>query len=247
MRISSLPSLASCPGWWLLRRREPDGPVGPAADTGSAAGKAIELYHAGHTPREAIALALSDSARAKYPKVDVARARRLAEGYMRDPANPQTCAIDMEREVVLDTVDARKRPLQLVGHIDQVREGDSDGVKRVWDCKAGVSSEGSKLLGAHAMQLAGYSVAGGYEPGGIIWLASYDGAGPYAGQPTHWQAPFSRADADRLLDTVRLDTAHLRDGLVCVRPGPHCAWCPSSPGVCVQRFREEPPRAEEIV
>lgn len=236
MRISSLPSLASCPGWWLLRQREPERTVGMAADTGSAAGRAVQLYHAGHPPREAVALAEQEAPQ-KFPRADLKRARRLAEAYVADPANPPDVATDMEREVSCTLEDADGAPFRLVGHVDQVRAG------KVWDLKAGVFHGGSQLLQAHAMQLAGYSIAGGYEPGGILWLAAYEQPGTVVG----WHCPWGRAEAEQLLDTVRADAADLRAGRVLVRPGPHCDWCPAkNPGACLARFRDEPPRREEI-
>lgn len=237
MRISSLPSLGACPGWWLLSAREPRR-VGPAADTGSAAGRAIALYHGGHPPREACALAFADAYVAEhYPRVDLRRARRLAEAYAADPANPPSAATDCEREVFAEVGDTAGAPLEIRGHVDHVRAG------RVWDLKAGMHYGGEAMLGVHALQLAGYAVAGGWEPGGIIRLAAYESGGP-----VFWPAPWDRVAARALLETVRADVGDLRAGVVKIRPGAHCAWCPAgNPGACLARFRAEPPRAEEAV
>lgn len=235
MRISSLPALAQCPGWWLLRRREDasggEGRSKPAADTGSAAGRMIELYHLGFPSREACALA-EQEAPERFPAANLGRARWLATAYAADPANPPEVATDMEKEVRMD-LDG----VELVGHVDQVRAG------AVWDVKAGKALDGLGMLGSHAMQIAAYAVAGGWEPGGIIRLASYEDGGP-----VRFQFAWNASDALRMLDTVRGDVAALRAGRALIRPGLHCAWCPAgNPSACLSRLRNEPPRAEEIV
>lgn len=239
MRISSLPSLAACPGWWLLRKREDAGDGDrrpkPAADTGSAAGRAIQLYHEGHPRREAIALA-EQEAPARFPAADLARMRRLADAYMRDPNNPPEIATDLEREVVLDLADADGAPLRLVGHVDQVRNG------KVYDIKAGQAHDGRAMLSVHALQLAAYAVAGGWEPGGILRLAGYEDGGAI-----RFECPWDAATARALLEVTRRDVADLRAGRVLVRPGNFCSWCPASNvGACLARFRAEPPRREEV-
>lgn len=240
MRISSLPSLGRCPGLWLLRQREPGVP-GAAADTGSAVGRAIRLYHEGYAIREACELALGEHGVAAYPRADAARARRLALAYAADPENPPGAATRCEAEVAVELTDADGAPLRMVGHVDQAR-GDA-----VWDVKSGAGT-GPEMLGDYALQLAGYVVAahatwGAARPGGIIRLAAYESGG----SPARWEAPWGLPEARALLEVVRREAAALRSGRCVVRPGPHCAWCPAgNPGVCLERLRREPPRAEEV-
>lgn len=258
MRISSLPMLGACPGWWLLKRREP-GRSGVAADTGSAAGAVLALYHAGRASREALACALAPAAVAeKYRRADVARATRLCAAYMADPRNPADAVVpgSCEAAVALDLADAAGAPLRLEGHVDQVRANRARQRYEVWDVKSGVGHEGAALLGAHALQLAGYAAALAASwrmrgpgcwpvvPGGIVWLAAYER--PPA-TPVLWEAAWGLAEAEALLDVVRHEAAELRAGRVRVRPGPHCAWCPAgSPAACIGRFRVNPPRPEEV-
>ncbi len=168
-RISSLPTFNSCPGLWALQeeqQRHGDRRRSQAADAGSAAHKAVELLHRGHDMESLCAQVAQE-----FPHVDLKLVGMWVGQYARDPRNQNTVLVDsQEAEVKLDL-----GPVQLVGHVDQIREH-PDGTKRVWDIKTGRSES---PVTHYAWQLAGYALAATETfgepilPGGVIRLRSY--------------------------------------------------------------------------
>lgn len=250
-RCSSLSSLTRCPGFWTLAQVD-DGEHGSAANTGSAVGRGVELWHAGYTLGDAVARVQAEASE-KFPFADMDATTRMIRNYTRDERNGQTAAGHCELEVRLvlepDPSDPTGEPIHLVGHVDQIRRG-PDGRLRVWDLKCGRPS-GLELLYSYAWQLAAYSLAASATlgetvyPGGIIRGRAYDyvegGKSKGAQDPSvvhaFYEAPWSPDECRVLLGSVRYHVARLREGLVLLHPGPHCQWCPGvNPAACQSRF-----------
>ncbi len=243
MRMSSLNNLVSCPGLWVLRATEARDVGGPAAQTGSAVGRAIELYHGGHDVEDAVSQVLETEA-SQWPRCDEAKVLKWSTDYAADPRNPRGAVVEgsCEQEVVLDLEPAPEDPtgskIRLVGHLDQLRR-DPSGLLRVWDVKSGGRS-GRDMIFLYAWQLAAYA-AGVTQtlgepcwPGGIIRLRGYDARAATcpADAPVTWETPWDSAKVALMLATVRQHVAWLRLGLVHLHPGSHCAYCPAGDLSC---------------
>lgn len=232
VRISSLPKLALCPWSWLMKTMDWYGDeAGAPAQTGTLTGRMVELYHAAGDIQAALRQAVAegrglDATFPRLPLADYAAAEVMFQGYVRDDRNhPYTVAFDCERTVTgeIDGVVFR-------GSIDQARI-EADGAVAIWDVKSGRSERGG-LMGAYALQLAGYVVA--YQQttgrvaraGGIIRMADY--VPKSRGGVQH--DPFIRAgwDYDTCVELLRGAVAkvlELRSGLAAVVPGTHCNYC----------------------
>lgn len=245
IRVSSLYWLTKCQGAMLLKdpefgQRMPD-EGSEAADTGTAAGRMVELYHLGKSIGECIR---QTGAEAKggyghnnrpFDKADMERAGELFALYAGDPLNPVESveAWSLEHEVRLELPpadsDPTREPVCLVGHIDQVRR-DADGVYRVWDVKAGRGS-GVQMIHEYAWQLSAYTLGlarsgrcdGPVEVGGIIRLAGYVARERTA---VFFPAPWSLADCENMMDTIREAVGQIRAGRIPLYPSPACQYCP---------------------
>lgn len=249
IRVSSLNTLAKCPGLHLMQLMD-DGGEKPAADTGSAAGRACELFHLGWDPEDALRR-IEDEAAERFPAARLEEAQRLARYYMRDPRNsPRTVAFHCELEVSLtlpaDPSDPTGAPVQLLGHVDQLRAG-PDGVWRVWDLKCGVPS-GIDMLYSYAWQLAAYALAATQTlgrpvlPGGVIRLRGYDTknaqADPFVA-PVFFASPWTLDECRAMVDVAVSQIALMREGRVHLQPGPHCGWCPGkAPHLCLDKITD---------
>ena len=117
------------------------------------------------------------------------------------------------------------------GTLDQLR---MDGGKpTVCDAKTGQPT-GLQMLHDYAYQIAAYTLGArqcGWpdtEPGEIIRLRRYRERNAALPNPSgvHWSMPFTAADCEMLLDTVRLNVALIRSGNVTFGAGVQCTYCP---------------------
>ncbi|HYE93937.1 MAG TPA: PD-(D/E)XK nuclease family protein [Terriglobales bacterium] len=253
-RISSLPGIGQCPGFALLRTAE-DG-SSAAADNGSAAGRIIELWHrAGEhaTAFEEAAQTAMREASEKFPRADMDQARTWALQYANDPRNKGVVVADLcEREVRLSLPcapeDPTGQPIELVGHVDQIRR--VRGQLRVWDTKSGKPG-GLELLYSATLQIAAYALASTATlgepvlPGGVIRLRAWDTKRAQTEQANaFFEAPWTLDECRGLLDSSAFDIGLLRQGIIPLRPGTHCQWCPGgAPNLCgarIDRIAEMP-------
>lgn len=239
VRASSLTTLAKCGGLFVAQREETEAHSRGAADTGSAAGRMIELYHSNVLPADAIQQA-GRECHERFPAADLEGAAKRALRYMRDERNPKGIASHCELEVDLVLPGWDGEPdVHLRGHLDQIRER-QDGRLEVWDVKDG-APEGSKLVLDYAWQLAAYALGATEKlgrpvlPGGIIRLKGYDseraGADPSVCNvffPMPWTLDQCRAQLDNAVYMIHL----IRKGIVLRTPGVHCTWCRLSPSTC---------------
>lgn len=173
-----------------------------AADTGTAAGRLIELFHR-NLADEVINGASLQAARIVattqaihehphgFPLADMADAGKIAARYTEDPRAydpgseygvvlPELCEAEVTYTLDPDEADPTGEPIKLVGHLDQVRR-DPNGVLRYWDIKATKRYDGKSAAYAYAWQLAAYALAASEtlgEPvhvGGIILVRQYLG------------------------------------------------------------------------
>lgn len=267
LSVSSLTSLGKCPGFHVFSdtRFELHDPYGSeAAQTGTAVGRMIELYHRGMAFRDALeqahaekeAAAGSDRGgatdRRAFPLANMANAERWFHGYCDDPRNPQDIVIaDLQERHVRATIppapeDPTGAPVVLAGHPDQVRRDSVSGVMSVWDVKSGTPA-GICMLYEHAWQLSGYAVAltatlnEPVHPGGIIRVRGYGKrtAKEPGSEDVFWHAPWTLEQARGMMDVVAQHVAWLRGGLIHLHPGNHCQWCPAgSPANCERRLLE---------
>lgn len=238
LRISALTMLSSCPLATVIRSYKLLGEDGSGvpADTGSAIGRAIELWHAGDSLDEAFKRVTAEKGGAglrspKFPLANLSDVEQYLGLYAADARNAPAHAFDCERRVTLVLGD-----VHLVGHIDQVRQA-SDGVYEVWDLKAGRPAP-DKIVPEYAWQQAAYTL--GYHQttgrptrhGGIIRVRSY--SQPSAGDPflaTGWSLDQCRA----MLESALFMIKQIRTGAVPALPGAHCSYCPArDPARCLE-------------
>lgn len=252
-RISSLPSLSRCPGFTLLGV---DRPSSKAADTGSAVGRLIELWHrAGEDSgqMDACVQTLRAEAASRFALADLDDVVTTGLLYAQDPRNRGEVVADyceLQVDVTLPPApeDPVGEPIQLRGHVDQIRE--VGGQLYVWDVKNG-RPEGEELVNSYALQLAAYAVAATHTlgrdvlPGGIIRTQGYRATRRVRGDdgelrdrvPTDarvfYHAQWSLSQCRSMLGTAVQHVALLNAGIVLTQPGVHCRWCPADgPNVC---------------
>ncbi len=244
LRCSALPMLVRCP--WraaMLALSMIDDPSGKAADTGSAAHKAVKLWHDNGQDYSA-ALKGMGEAIAEYPLADLHEAELHFRPYTKDPRNVKADIVSTETKVKFQISpawnDPTGEPIWVKGTLDQIRR--ENGRKYVWDLKTG-NPEGWDMLNDHALQLAGYTLAAGLDvhPGGIIRSRGWRKRGVKAEDApdgVFWPALFTRADCDRMLDAVRFVVAAIRAGKPYANPGDHCGYCRAmSTETCLPRLR----------
>lgn len=261
-RISSLPKVAACPAFGVLRAASAD-TAGAAAHSGSAVGRLIELWHRSgedNADFDSLVAQVRTEVPNRWPLARMDDVLRWALSYCGDPRNSGTVLVDsLEREVEYSLPAAGElypygsgtnppKPLLLRGHLDQVRR-ESDGVLRVWDVKSG-RPDGIDMLYDYALQLAAYAVAATESygepvlPGGIIRLRGY-----HKGRRSQWDgldeapaffhAPWTLEQARGMLDTIAAHHALLARGVILRQPGSHCSYCPGeSPALCGEKLAE---------
>lgn len=226
-------------GLWASQRDEVPGEYKPAADTGSAVGRAIQLFHEGTSPGDALAQIGRECAE-RFPAADISGASQRALRYMRDERNPPKIATHCELEVDLVLPGWEGEPdVHLRGHLDQIREGE-DGRLYVWDVKDG-APQGPEMVLGYAWQLAAYALGATQKlgrvvlPGGIIRTKGYD-VQRAAADPSvcsvFFAAPWSLDQCRAMLENVVFQVHLIRRGLVLRTPGVHCGWCKLSPSTC---------------
>lgn len=243
IRISALNSLAKCPGLVCSRTVTPS-ESGQAADTGSAVGRLIELWHAGLSVEDARRKAEAEMPE-QFPKADWEGAVKRALLYCADERNPPGVVVpgSCELEVVLrleaDEDDPTGEPIVLTGHVDQIRWAHPDSEDRealgmrVWDVKDGRAS-GDDMTRDYAYQLAAYAVACSDHfgepvlPGGIIRTKGYIARG--ANDPSEanvfYYTPWTLEQCHAILRQVAYMIGQIRAGAVLRQPGSWCRWCP---------------------
>lgn len=267
LRISGLTMLKACDGAGYLSWREnlltlpEDRMSSEAADTGTAVGMAVELWHRDRHARTddimaRVARASAEGEGAARPPFAAARlgdAERVLALYRVDPRNvaAEVPEWSLEAEVRLTLppheLDPTGAPIVFVGHLDQIR------VERAtlwhWDLKHS-SYGGRDLVAQYSWQQIGYAYAieqtfgrrAGW--GGIIRTTGYlvKGAGKTksaAECDVFFPASLRRQETDAVLNGVRLTVAMIRAGALVLRPGSHCGWCSASPAgldYCVEEL-----------
>lgn len=255
-RASSLSNLSQCPGFHVLRSgpKTEGGSGSAAADSGSAVGRLIELWHNGGEGADAFEQAVYQTSierDAKFAAADMDLVKSWALAYVADPRNrgvvvKGSCEMDVSVTLPADPDDPGG-PITFPGHIDQLRR-DSHGTLRLWDIKSG-KPEGREMLKSYAWQLACYAAAVEatlHEPclvGGIIRLRGYirERGGPVAPAEAnvHYHAVWTREEHLAMLETPVWLIGHIRRGVVPLMPGTHCNWCPGKdPGACATLVAE---------
>lgn len=236
IRISSLPMLLTCPGFHVLRRRElelnGEDEGGSKAQVGTAVGRAIELFHKGTGPKEAIETALGEFPDAE--ELDRTHVTGMASRYMEDVRNPQhsvvlPCSLELE-------VAGEINGIYYVGHLDQVRRAD-DGHLYLWDVKAGTMYGGAQMVNVYAAQLAHYSILATThygEPvyvGGIIRTRGYITKEamklPASMSPVFFEAGWADGVAEDIAAEVAHQIRRLQRNVVAISPGAACSFCPA--------------------
>lgn len=193
LRMSALTSLKSCPGSVVMAIDAEDS-GGKAADTGTAVGLMIELFHRGLSVADCVrqaaegaedGLNVAGEQRGCFPEADIDLAGKWFERYARDPRNPRNAVVkeslEVEVTLTLDPLpeDPTGKPIFLVGHIDQIRPDPDDGIWEVWDVKSGCHS-GDEMVLEYAWQQAAYTLGAAQlfkRPvrwGGIINVRGYE-------------------------------------------------------------------------
>lgn len=249
-RVSALNSLKKCPGLVCARTVAP-GESGKAADTGTAVGRMIQLWHEGKQ-FEDLQRQAHEEMPTDFPLADWEGARERALFYCADPRNrpdvvvPGSCELTVECRLDPDEDDPTGEPIILSGHVDQIRWAfpDHPGREflgmRVWDVKDGRAS-GEDMVHDYAYQLAAYSVActsyfeEDVTPGGIIRTKGYTPRGGVdpAEARAFFHTPWSLDACHAILGQVRYMIGQIRAGAVARQPGSWCRWCPLSFPDCV--------------
>lgn len=266
-RMSSLPHLAKCPAFGVVEKVADRG-SSSAADTGSATGRVIELWHnlggcsgrlgAAAVVEEALQTARTENA-SNTVLADWDRVTHYALLYAQDPRNrvptcyeaygavvPELQEAEVKLTLKPDPDDPHQEPVELVGHVDQIRR-DEAGHLRVWDVKCGRAG-GEDMTRDYALQLAAYALAATETlgetvlPGGIIRMRGYDvkRGSPGPGEhnvffPVHASLEACRA----LLGTVAYTVGEFARGIVRIQPGDQCRYCPGGgPFECYRMIDE---------
>jgi len=237
IRISSAPALLACEGFHVARLVCPE-EAGIAAAIGTAADRAIKLWHTGMSLEEAVKKAVEEN-----PTVTLDAVEPMVRGYAGDA--DRLCAeygpVVLESQDLEVTVDLGD--VHFVGHLDQARV--KDGKTLVWDMKASRFG-GQQLTHDYLVQLVLYAEglrqrAGApleaVGVGGIIRLTDYlrsRSEGPVA-----YPCPVSVYMMQHLLQQLRNAVMRIRRGsLPACRPGSRCSYCQlAPPGDCVTRLR----------
>tara|TARA_R110002074_G_scaffold62921_3_gene151208 strand:+ start:111 stop:989 length:879 start_codon:yes stop_codon:yes gene_type:complete len=183
LRASALPALLRCAGALVLEYGiSSEG--GPAAHTGTAVGRAIELWHRGEGDPIPQVKEESTSARHPFHLANWSEVEQMLSFYVADPRNDRrgvlTTSLEERVEYSIDPhdTDPTREQIWIRGHLDQVRVR-QDGTREIWDLKSG-QAQGHEMVNSHLMQQVaytyGYARAHPEHPvmwGGIIRLRGY--------------------------------------------------------------------------
>lgn len=249
IRISSLNKWNQCEGQAVtdLDQDLLEGEAGPAAHTGTAVGRAIELFHRailGSTAPDLkgiIKLTKEESAKAERPfeKAKWRDVEAVFEEYSKDPRNVE--------HIVLPEVPLRHEfmlgadRIILAGTVDQIRLTDHGA--EIWDLKNG-AGDGDEMRFNYFPQLYGYTYAlhrGGLpyhvdyprsaytkeaKLGGVIRLQDYVKPLPRAGQKVFYPISHSIRSIEKGLERLVTRIVELQKGSKPnLKPGHHCSWC----------------------
>jgi hypothetical protein len=219
---------------------------GKAADTGTAIGLMVELWHRGDDPDRAITRTENAATggfadRHPFSLADLGEATRAFRRYAADPRNDRGMVLvdSLEREVSLELpphpFDPTGAPVCISGHLDQVRIG-AHGMLEVWDVKHS-RFNGDDLLKKYFWQQAAYTIATGasygrpVKWGGLICTKGYLVRGAQTRAPdafrVHFRASMTVADCKAALDAIRFTVAMIRRGAIAPTPGVFCNYCPA--------------------
>lgn len=220
LRCSRLPMLMACP-WKIvmefLQLHQRDG--GSAAQTGSAAHKAIHVYHSKGKEVEKAVTAMK-AARQEFPLADFAEAERLFRAYVNDPRN--TAAQVVQAEFLLHG--EIEKGIVLEGTADQLREEETR--QTIWDVKTSRFA-GPLIRDQHTYQVAAYAYLAAkrfgapVHPGGIIMLRGYEKSADKA----YYPYDLTHDDAVLLMQAVADRVREIRAGRIHAIPGDHCGYC----------------------
>lgn len=241
---SGLGTVVKCP-WraameYLATGEESEG--GAAADTGSAAHKAIAAFHKGKG--QAASLEVMQAHRADYPSADLQEAAGLFLCYAADSRNATADVVLVEEPIQFSISpapeDKTQAPIQVIGTLDQVRR--ENGQHYLHDVKTS-KLDGLELLNQHVFQIAAYCVGASLKlgvkvnPGSLILPRKYRGKDPNSA-PVFWHFAWKFEDIEQILAAVRHSVANIRNGNLYHVPGPYCTWCSArSPDLCLPRLQ----------
>lgn len=254
LRISSLTTLRACEPGAVLRWRQDlgidvmDRSGSKAADTGTAVGRAVELWHR-RRDRDSTSImqqveeeaAGIPPSRPPFLEADLEEVARTLFRYRNDPRNIAADVPEwsLEAEVRLTLpphpLDPTGEAVHLAGHLDQIRI--ERGIAWVWDLKHSRHG-GPALVAGYSWQQCIYALAAeatfrrpvGW--GGIIRTSAYGvrGAGKTVGDDEYnvfFPAGLQPEQLAAVADSVRFAVALARRGDAPLRPGDHCGWCPA--------------------
>ena len=253
-RMSQLNSWIGCEGLGMTYKDELEleAPRGKAAHTGSAIGKAIELFHLAQLDGKDVTLGSlmtrtkieSEDRPDPWEKADWNKVEATLSAYINDERNAITVIPEVKVNLVLE------RPagtVEISGTFDQVRV--HGNVATIWDLKNGVK-KGEEMKADYWPQLFGYAYAfmlGQYtldtklprelrrtlavcQPmlGGIIRLLEYTKPLPRAGQKVFYHMNHDMKTIERMLERIADRMLEVRQGhsAPILRPSYHCWWCP---------------------
>lgn len=187
LRGSALTYLFKCAGTKVGDMLNEDNDSGgQAAHSGTAVGRAVEIYHGTDLDFDAIMSQVQKESKddpRPFDKADWGTVKRMFRNYTLDSRNPRSAVLpeSLEEVVTLELPphpsDKTEKPIYLTGHLDQVRP--VDGTYEIWDLKAGKPS-GYEMVADYAYQQILYTTA--YKAkypdrrvvwGGIIRLRDY--------------------------------------------------------------------------
>jgi hypothetical protein len=191
---------------------------GSAAQTGSAAHKAVHAFHI----RKEVDAAISamKKCRAEFPLADFAEAERLFRLYAEDSRNATAKVVHAEFLLHGEIAPG----ITLEGTCDQIRQGERE---EVWDVKTSRFA-GSVIRDQHTYQVCAYAVLASQRlkrpihPGGIIMVRGYEKGQDKVFYPYDLTLDdaklLMRAVADRVRDVRAAGRIH-------ATPGEHCGYC----------------------
>lgn len=243
VRASALYGLQACPGFFFWRTIAPmldlmpAEMVGEPADTGSAVGRGIQLWHESDLDVDAIVGVVEREAMkpdSEMPLANLTKTEHVLRRYVADPRNPRPIVLRGSCELALC---AEIGGVWFTGHTDQIREDPINGNLTVWDVKC--SKKSAELLKQqYAWQLACYAVLATQhygrpvQPGGILAVGRYV-EGKYSDMdasavpvlcPVYWDLE----QAASWIDHAALYIRELRAGRLHTRPQECCSYCPSA-------------------
>lgn len=187
LRASALTQLFVCAGSKVGDMlSDLDDAGGKAAQTGTAVGRACEVYHSTDLDFGSIMDQVkkeSKEAKRPFDGADWGEVERMFKSYTLDSRNPRSAVLpeSLEEEVVLrldpHPFDPTGEQIVIPGHLDQVRF--ENGTYMIWDIKSG-KPEGYDMVEDYAYQQVAYAEAYAQKYperrvawGGIIRLRDY--------------------------------------------------------------------------